>query len=310
MTAIFLHSGWRTGSTYVWNRFRGLLRTLAYYEPLHERLGNPGRGLTVPHWTPEISHHPPLEAPYFAEYQPLIEDGLIGLFDLAFSYRRFFLSAEDDDPGLMRYLTMLIDHAGARGLTPVLGFSRSLGRVGWMKHAFDALHLWVVRTPRKQWASIHHQKVRYNIPYFLVNQFLICGQNRDHSLLRPLIERYDIPLVHTSSVLNDIAIYQRLFETVGDGTGYLVFYYLWRITGALARRDCEIVINVDRLAVDPAYRTLTTTAIHARTGLAPSFEDAHSGHPDVAPPDLDYQRIEAFVEELVADLDLPYSNVP
>jgi hypothetical protein len=301
MTAIFLHSGWRTGSTYVWNRFRQDPRTLAYYEPLHELLGHPGRGLTEFRSNPETSHHPALDAPYFAEYQPLIDDGRIGLFDPAFAYRRFFLSATDREPGLERYLRALIDPAEACGRVPVLGFSRSLGRVGWLKHTFDAVHLLVVRNPRSQWASILHQKNRHNISYFLINQFLICGQNRDHPLLRPLIARYDIPLVRTSSVINDIAVYQRLFDGVGDGIGYLVFYYLWRITVALARADCDIVIDVDRLATDSACRSRTAATLQARTGLALSFDDAAGGQRDVEAPDLDYRRIETFVAELLPE---------
>ena len=305
MTAIFLHSGWRTGSTYFWSRFRHNPRTLAYYEPLHEVLATPGAGLTGFSGNPAASHHPALEAPYFAEYQPLIDDGRIGQFDPAFSYRRFFLSATDEDPGLRRYLLMLIGHAESCGRVPVLGFSRSLGRVGWLKHTFEAVHLLVFRDPRRQWASMVHQRDRYRVPYFLINQFLICGQNRDHPLLRPLIGRYDLPLIRTSCVANDIALYQRVFEGVGDNIGYLVFYYLWRLTQDLARPHCEFILDAGRLAADPACRAETAESLRARTGLALSFEDAAGKHPEVGQPALDYPRIEAFVEDLISGLVPP-----
>ncbi len=299
MTVIFLHSGWRTGSTYIWSRFRCLPETLAYYEPLHELLGASPNQLLSARPNPDVSHHPSLDAPYFAEYQPLIDDGRIKLFDPMVSYRRFFLSAGDQAPELGCYLAMLIDHARDGDRVPVLGFSRSLGRVGWLKDKFNAVHMLVLRDPRRQWASIINQKNRHGISYFLINQFLICGQNRDHPLLQPLIECYDIPLVYTSSVTNDMAIYKRLFDDVGDGIGYLVYYYLWRLTQALARPDCEIIVDLDRLCADSVYRTQSSTSIYDRTGLFPSFSDAGIGCPAVAQPDLDYQQIEDFVSERI-----------
>ena len=35
---VFIHSGWRCSSTYVWHRFRALPGVRAYYEPWHEQL--------------------------------------------------------------------------------------------------------------------------------------------------------------------------------------------------------------------------------------------------------------------------------
>ena len=301
MVAVFLHSGWRTGSTYIWNQFRRQPTTLAYYEPLHERLDHPGENLVRAYWNTETSHHPSLDAPYFSEYQPLIEAGQLSLFQPEFSYRRFFLSAEDKEPALQRYLQMLIGHADKSNRKAVLGFSRSLGRVGWLKQNFDAVHLIIHRNPRRQWASIYHQQVKYKNSYFLVNQFLICGQNRTHPALQPLIQRYDIPLIQTSCVDNDIVLYQKIFDGIGGNIAYMVFYYLWRLTQILAAPYCDVLVNIDRLSIDSAYRIQTTAAIQAQTGLTPSFDDATSGRPDVAMPELDYLKIETFVEGLLAD---------
>src|SRR5262249_21846978 len=36
--AVFLHGGWRCGSTYIWSRFRDCAGTLCFYEPFHEIL--------------------------------------------------------------------------------------------------------------------------------------------------------------------------------------------------------------------------------------------------------------------------------
>jgi hypothetical protein len=298
MTAIFLHSGWRTGSTYLWHKFRQAPGTLAFYEPFHELLG--GRADRLGSLRPAgTSHHPRLTAPYFAEYQPLVEGNAVRSFLPEFSYRRFFLEPDQPDPELRCYLEQLLDRAAGLGRIPVLGFSRSLGRTGWLKRAVPSHNLLITRDPRRQWASILHQKNRYGIPYFFENQFLICGQNRDHPRLRPLIAVYDIPLVRTSSTFNDMAAYHRLLDGVGDGNGYLVFYYLWLITHLSAREHADLVIDVDRLAADPACRQETAAAIRARTGLALSFEDADTTSHGVGPPEPDLGRIEDFVRGLV-----------
>ncbi|MGH1557700.1 hypothetical protein ACRAWD_07315 [Caulobacter segnis] len=38
INTVFVHSGWRCSSTYVWSRFRALPGVRAYYEPWHEQL--------------------------------------------------------------------------------------------------------------------------------------------------------------------------------------------------------------------------------------------------------------------------------
>ena len=68
--SIFLHSGFRSGSTWFWHRFREARGTLAYYEPFHEKLAQLSLAhvseFGPQHWP---SGHPELAAPYFAEYR-------------------------------------------------------------------------------------------------------------------------------------------------------------------------------------------------------------------------------------------------
>ncbi len=305
MKTVFIHSGWRTGSTYVWNKFRKAPGTLAFYEPFHERLGTEAHRLLSLGSDPERTHHSDLTQPYFAEYRPLVDGAGIRHFRIGFSYRRFFLDQHEPDPDLYRYVAQLIERAAESGCRPILGFSRSLGRVGWLKHGFPSVNLLVTRAPRRQWASIVHQRDRQQISYFLVNQFLICGQNRDHPLIRPLIDVYDIPLVRTSSVDHDIAIYQRLFGDVGDRIGYMVFYYLWRITQETARPHADLVIDLDHLAADPESLTAIQATIARETGLAVSFDDIDCDRYGVACPELDYEEIEAFVASVMAKARRP-----
>src|ERR1700752_4779331 len=88
---VFLHGLWRSGSTYVWSRFRIARGAVCFYEPLHDglrRLTRERIARDTPHAV-NANHHPPMEHPYFAEYAPLI--GLRGVrgYRRRFAYDRF-----------------------------------------------------------------------------------------------------------------------------------------------------------------------------------------------------------------------------
>jgi hypothetical protein len=90
--AVFLHTGYRTAGTWLWSCFRKLDTVTAYYEPLHEMLATIDQEKlatsTADSWR---SGHPALEAPYFAEYAHLLEQGVKGIpgYDAVFSVDRF-----------------------------------------------------------------------------------------------------------------------------------------------------------------------------------------------------------------------------
>jgi hypothetical protein len=87
---VFVHSSWRTGSTFVWSRFRQDRRTMAYYEVFHESLATLKAG-DVHGRTPDAwaSKHPAV-APYLSEYIPLLgEEGGVRGYDPAMAYERF-----------------------------------------------------------------------------------------------------------------------------------------------------------------------------------------------------------------------------
>ncbi len=302
MAAVFLHSSFRSGSTYVWNQFRQLSSTTAYYEPLHESLGFDAKrllSLTGESWN---SHHPTLDAPYFSEYRPFVEGDRVRHFAPEFSYRQFFLAAEAPQPALQSYVGMLIDHATAQGKTPVFGFSRSLGRVGWLKSHFDSFNVIVLRQPRKQWSSVIQQATTYGRPYFLTTNFLICGQNRTHPLIRPLLDVYDIPLIETSHPARDLACYEQFLSGVSHEIAYFVFFYLYLATLVDSWPVADLILDVDRLSAEVDYRSRVSLELFNRTGLAVDFSNANVNRYQVDQPDLDYAAIERNVIATLASV--------
>ena len=65
---VFLHCGWRTRGTWIWNRFREMRGVAGYYEPFSETLAKlrPGSvaSFTAESWP---SGHRDLARPYFDE---------------------------------------------------------------------------------------------------------------------------------------------------------------------------------------------------------------------------------------------------
>ena len=160
---VFLHCGWRTRGTWIWNRFREISGITGYYEPLGEPLAGlrPGNlaSITAESWA---SGHLGLARPYFDEYRALLRQGLAGVrgYQARFATTGFFASPETASPDLYGYLRDLLDAALRNGEQPVLKCCRSIGRVGWMRRHFaDAVHIVVLRDPFTQFASATRQFV-------------------------------------------------------------------------------------------------------------------------------------------------------
>ena len=244
---IFIHSLFRSGSTYLFNVFR---RSDAgywcYQEPFNDHLLNlddhpekllePGSGLS------RELRHPRLDRPYFWEYHE-IRSSLAGRFRPEFIYRDFFVPpGEPLDDAQRVYLQALLDQAKGR---PVLQFCRSFGRCRAMQKAFDSLdiHLW--REPAAQWWSIK------------INAYFEAA----------ILKIYDSPVL--PDVLGEVRQQAGLSgrheetpegpaapaTTIHDGeAGYRAFFALWLFSFLECGDVAEVEICIDRLSGDGSYR--------------------------------------------------------
>lgn len=251
---IFLHSSFRVSGTWVWSRFRSIDRINAYYEVFNEQLGGITRA-QLPHITPEcwLSKHPP-GPPYFLEFLPLVKrQGGVEKYHPAMAFDRFLpeggidgsISAAEGD-----YLCNLIAHAERLGKIPLLSFKRGLGRMRAIKSAFPGFHILVYRNLFHQWCSYTGQYRRGSTSFFdAIRKTIEAGrQDPFFGYLRahfPL----DQPAIDSSDyfycfVLLHLYLYARVFEAA------------------------DLVIDVNRIAADAAYRRAIETRIAAATGVA------------------------------------------
>jgi hypothetical protein len=258
-SAFFVHSGWRTGSTFVWSRFRETLGTISYYEYFNESLhllthsGVLQR--TIHHW---YSKHPAC-APYFVEFIPLIqpEGGVTG-YDPSMAIE-LFIPREGPYGSISQaefdYISSLIDYAQGVGKIAVLTETRSLGRVAGMKAKFTGTHILLYRSIFKQWASFSEQAWIGNAWFFDATRAQLTASSHD-----PFIKK----LIGVFGIDN--------FSPRNPKTFYLfVGLYLYLYSRAVDAVD--LLIDVTKLAGDWRYRHDVETFLSA-AGLQVDFSGA------------------------------------
>jgi hypothetical protein len=273
--AIFLHSSWRSASTYVWSKFRQRTDTYCYFEPLNEHL------FTL---TPEVinrfvpwsfSHHPPLDAPYLAEYRPLVGPvcGVPG-FPAHLTFGKYCVTGDDSLPELEAYMGDLAGLAARLGCRPVYGFVRTDLRIGWFRARIPGTHIFIRRDPRRQFLSMLHQAVQGN-PYFLQRGTVILRHNPDEPAFAPLFSAPDLtplpPLLDPSNlreVFRDKLVNETLLRRL-----FFIFYFLWLLARQLGEPHCDLVVDIDRLSLETQYRRKLEADLSDLLGMVFSFSD-------------------------------------
>ena len=239
---VFVHSSWRTSSTWLWSKLRQARTTVAYYEIFHERLCDCSvddfrqRDDSRPH-----SKHPEA-APYFLEFASLIEpQGIVRGFDRSMAFERFVpagglhgsLGADQE-----AYVNSLIQSAYARGKIPVLTDTRTLGRFNALVDAFPGRHVLLVRNAFHHWASYTEQWADGN-DYFFAMLFKTIESSRHDPFIRVLVEWF----ANRERSPTNAATFQL----------FLLFHlYLY----AHAFDAADLVLDVNKMAAEAEHRTV------------------------------------------------------
>jgi hypothetical protein len=296
--AVFLHAGWRCASTYVWSRFRALPQTLCFYEPFGERLAHvsPKRleRDTAHGWD---SRHPPLEAPYRAEYAPLLRRFLRGVpgYHESFAVARYF--SRDGARREVAYLARLLEHARRRESVPVLGFSRSLGRAAALKTALGGYHIVLRREPRQQWLSCRSYRQSGAAPYFELCHFLILALAEADSPAGRLAASLGLPRVprRARGFTRQLQALHAALAPWSDEQSYRAFIAVYLLSQAAAAPAADVLLEVDRLGESASYRARVGARILADSGLAVDFADARTPRHDETGAAVDFEGVEADI---------------
>ncbi len=270
--AIFLHTGWRSGGTWIWSRCRASAFACGFYEPLHEQAAKFRRrdvaAMRPGSWRSNHSDTPP----YFEEYRDLIPLRGRGVshYRSRFAFDDFFRAPDEPaDLELETYLGMLMAGPQARGQMPVLKFCRSMGRVGWLENMFpQALHLVVLRDPVAQFQSIQRLLLKQRNRYFALAPLVVLARNARHPAVRDAAGRLGVslPPLWSDDLDYGFETCWRHLRRISPEERYRGFLAFWTLCAAFALQSEAPVIDIDAIGTDLAHRLSIEAALRARVG--------------------------------------------
>lgn len=144
---IFLQALWRTGSTYLWSKFRAHPELRCYNEPLHGRLADLTQAEIESNEDEarksRMLRHPKQSAHCFAEY-PINDAGVLGYLP-RFEAENYHLKPGKKDAELSAYIQGLMDHARERRQRPLFQPNRASLRGQWLAKNFPGVHVYLNR---------------------------------------------------------------------------------------------------------------------------------------------------------------------
>jgi len=292
---IFIHAMWRTGSTYVWKKFRDDPHYRAYYEPLHERLRQPREAVEAVCGAVTMAalRHPPTSDFYFAEY-PFTPGGGVAYFRKSLSYERYSLEPTEPDQELRRYIGNLCEYASRHGQRPVFQFNRSLLRAGWLARNFPSVNVLVLRNPLAVWKSFQSFEARY----FQTGICRILGQNRSKSPIRNLVPWFDFPCEVRGTVEEEADCYGP-FAKKNENLLYPPFFDFYLLSTIHCAQHADCILDLDEITHNPAARQAACARLR-ELGAGISLDDCDL--PSYAPDagDEEWLAYEEFSQDFLA----------
>ena len=299
-TTVFVHSGWRCSSTYVWHRFRALAGVRAYYEPWHEQLARITTD-TIRTETPDNSglRHPGGTEPYLKEFEVVLDPGGVGVKGdpAGFALARFGIAPAARDLAQRALVLGVGAAARPRAATPIFACCRTLGRVGWLKRRFGGFHVMLVRDPVQQWLSFYSLRKRPRPTYFEQCHYVLLSEMADRGdVSRALLGRdFD----GEGSLDQRLAAVRRRLKRAPASVSFQAFLAVWLASYLKALPQADLVVDVDRLARDQVYARRIEAAIEAGCGLKPDFSDCRAPAPHGIAPPVQWRKAAREVVDLM-----------
>lgn len=280
---IFIHSLFRTGSTYAWSKFRQHEKYRCYYEPFNQFLAeiNPGKPYiwAYDNDSTDKVRHPRITKDHLFEYRQLFQPNQKGVpfFKKSFGFDDYCNNSSN--PDLKKYIDNLINVAAEEGKTPVLQFNRTAFRIKWFKKYFPgSTNIYLVRNPRDQWQSYISMREDNNLDIFLIMDLLAAGLNRNNAWFKDLAPYIYLLEYHSDKFHDEESVYRTLLDVYSYEELYLIFYYTWLAALWEGAFNADILLSIDLLGEDKSYykQIIASLKEHDIEGI--DFTDAKPRH--------------------------------
>jgi hypothetical protein len=243
---VFIHSLFRSGSTYIYDVIKRTGRVHIYHEPMHEVIAS-----LTSEWD-ELAgrkdqlkaslRHDFLTGSYFDEFAHLLPS-IKKLFDTKFSFDYYFMEPGDNAPEMKAYIDLLIDGAHH---APVLQCTRTVGRIKWLKQNYVSKHIFLLRNPWDQWYS-------YKVDsYIATTPRVIYSQVNAPSVLKAIFEASGVfPL---TGVGTKEKVAHGFSHPITPRQDYFLFFGIWIHAFISAKLECDVFIDMDELSSSEIYR--------------------------------------------------------
>ncbi len=242
---IFIHSLFRSGSTYLFEKFREMGGFYCYYEPFHHQLEFLKKD-KIDIWPvgrkqARKSNHPVLSRPHFFEYYNTFnKEERVAYFKRKFAYVEFMKVKSHVE--LKKYIDNLISCCSNGGI-PLFQFNRSSLRIKWFKEQYPtSLNLYLLRSPRDQFESYVQRNVLKNNGFLAMN-ILILVHAKNNILFSNIFPNFYKYIKDR----NDFSIEecQKIASKIKLESHYKLFFLLWILSYSEAITHCKHIIDVN-----------------------------------------------------------------
>lgn len=278
---IFLHSLWRSGSTYFFEVFRrNPHRYFAFQEPVHETMlaavDDPELLKALQPERSEWMRHPDLGAGYFEEAyrtHALWKNHIVS----DFIYDRYFQQERDEQ--LEKFFRSLrLNDSDTR--RTVVQECRTSGRIAPIKAGLGGVHIYVWRNPWDQWWS-------YKISdYFFAATQIICNSDDRPQSLRNWSAINGLEQKKFASISEGLRHYAQ--HPLRPDLSYQCYFLLWAKGWLQAQQHADILINVDTLTENLPYREDMLAQLAERGIEGLNFDDCEIYRAPYTPRDRDF----------------------
>lgn len=242
----FVHSLFRSGSTYVYNALKRTGKFHIYHEPMHEVIASLSDSwddmAAKKERMKSLLRHDFLDGGYFDEFSELLPD-IKHVFDPKFSFDYYFLYAGDEAPDMKAYIDLLMNGAS---MPPILQCTRTSGRINWLKHNYKSNHIFLLRNPWDQWYS-------YKVDHYIANTpRVVYSQSNTPSPLKAVFEASGArPLIGGNTQEKVAYSFEHPLTPEQD---YFLFFGLWLHSFVCGQQDCDVFIDMNELSASAEYR--------------------------------------------------------